>query len=172
MPNGTRDLKRENVIQPRHRRGFTLLEVIITIAVLGVLFGLGIMSFSQPRARLYSDQVASQIRQARIEAIKRNRPIAVTWDAATSRFLTRHDTANTTFANTCTGAEILAESASTEFGPVTVTHTLPNNGIVWLPNTLLRSCGGPAAGTVTISIDDSNDTRVISISSAGEVNVQ
>lgn len=61
---------------PHHHEGFTLLELMITVAVLAILLGIGIPSFNSVIA---SSQLTSQtnrivaaLNAARMEAVKRN----------------------------------------------------------------------------------------------------
>jgi type IV fimbrial biogenesis protein FimT len=61
---------------PRHQRGFNLIEVVISLAVLGILVGMGVPSaadmIESQRLGNVSNDVLQQLHLARSEAIKRN----------------------------------------------------------------------------------------------------
>jgi prepilin-type N-terminal cleavage/methylation domain-containing protein len=66
-------------------RGFTLLEVIVTVAVLGLLVavaGLAIRSFEPPAGQ----EVIRELANARVEAIRSGQPVEWRGDSATLRF--------------------------------------------------------------------------------------
>jgi prepilin-type N-terminal cleavage/methylation domain-containing protein len=77
---------------PRHRRehGFTLAEMIIVVAILGIIILIGLPSFlgtlNRTRLTAASRQIASLLQLARIEAIKYNVPAKVTYDPTSRRF--------------------------------------------------------------------------------------
>ncbi|MBN8447991.1 MAG: GspH/FimT family pseudopilin [Candidatus Accumulibacter sp.] len=58
-------------------RGFTLIEMVVVVAILGILIGLGASSYSawiaNSRIRTAAETLASGLSAARNEAIKRNR---------------------------------------------------------------------------------------------------
>jgi prepilin-type N-terminal cleavage/methylation domain-containing protein len=68
----------------RSDRGFTLIEVMVVVALIGILaaIGLPVLTESTNRNAVWtaSEQIGSQIRQARLKAITRNQPFRVTFD--------------------------------------------------------------------------------------------
>lgn len=68
----------------RSDRGFTLIEVMVVVALIGILaaIGLPVLTESTNRNAVWtaSEQIGSQVRQARLKAITRNQPFRVTFD--------------------------------------------------------------------------------------------
>jgi len=62
-------------------RGFTLIELMVTIMVLAVLLGLGVPSFREAalssRVTSYANDLVASVQLARSEAIKRNAPVTL-----------------------------------------------------------------------------------------------
>lgn len=60
-------------------RGFTLIELVVTIALLTILFGLAVPSFGEwirnARVRTASDALQNGVRTAQSEALRRNRQV-------------------------------------------------------------------------------------------------
>jgi len=77
--------------------GFSLIELMVTVAIVGLLMALGIQSFNtmmaSTRTRATADSILSGLKLARAEAIKRNVPIRF-------EFFTNGD-ATPTLNNTC-----------------------------------------------------------------------
>jgi type IV fimbrial biogenesis protein FimT len=69
-------------------RGFTLLELMITVAVLAILIALSAPSFSEyfekARLRGAADDIVTLLASARGEAVKRNRDVRVNFGGTTS----------------------------------------------------------------------------------------
>jgi prepilin-type N-terminal cleavage/methylation domain-containing protein len=74
----------------RNERGFTLVEALITVAILGIIVLIGVPTFlgTLTRTRLTgsSRQIATLFQVARLEAIKRNAFVKVAYDSTLRRF--------------------------------------------------------------------------------------
>ena len=72
-------LKPMKPLQPRRQRGFTLIELMVTITLLGILLSLAAPSFSlwtrNARVRTVSDTLQTGARLAQTEAVRRNRQV-------------------------------------------------------------------------------------------------
>jgi prepilin-type N-terminal cleavage/methylation domain-containing protein len=62
-------------------RGFTLVETLMVIVMVGILIGIALPRFRQSRGRYQLDtaayQLAGDLRRAQIEAIRRNQPVTL-----------------------------------------------------------------------------------------------
>lgn len=159
--------------RPR-RGGFSALEVLIVVAVVGALASSLAFFGGTPSVRLYADDIESMLQQSRLEAVKRNRPVALTWDGSSQTFTSRYVAApgSNTIASACTGTDVVDSRAASVYKNLTVATNMPGNGLVWLPNTLLSTCSGAMTGTVTVTVTDARQSVTISISTAGQVSVQ
>lgn len=67
--------------------GFTILELMVTITLLGILFGLGLPSFTawirNSQIRTVSEALQNGIRTAQAEAVRRNRQVVMSFTNAT-----------------------------------------------------------------------------------------
>src|SRR5688500_895505 len=68
----------------RSVRGFTLIELLIVLAMIGIISAIAIPSLSSSTERnavwTASEQIGSQLRQARLKAVTRNTPFRVVFD--------------------------------------------------------------------------------------------
>ena len=68
----------------RSHRGFTLIELLIVLAMIGIISAIAIPTLSSSTERngvwTASEQIGTQLRQARLKAITRNTPFRVVFD--------------------------------------------------------------------------------------------
>jgi prepilin-type N-terminal cleavage/methylation domain-containing protein len=153
--------------------GFTLVEMLVTLGVIGILLGLVGFMLRVPSAQLLANDVQSAISQARLQSIKYNQPVSVMWDSANQRFSSRRSN-DSTITKACarTTTPYANKSVNEYGGSPTVTLSPAGAGLVWLPSGLLTTCTGVPTATTIITITANNITRRLSISPVGEVSIQ
>ncbi len=153
----------------RSSQGFTLLEALIAISIIGILLGIGIPRFAGSDARAYSNDVKALVQQARFEAVKRNVPIAVVWNASADEFRTVLGTV----AEPCVPGTVLATARHSEYRRVEVDPGFGDGqGIVWLPSGQARSCGLGAFSPTIARIADQNREFVVTVTLTGRVTIE
>lgn len=164
------------VSSPRSRFGVSVLELVIVVAVLGILLSIGVVQLRQPAARLLANDLKGVIEQARFEAIKRNRPVAVLWDVDGGRVESRFDSASALVAASCDGDTRIVSRELSEYRGVQVDVAMPgdtfNRGVVWLPTGQGRTCHGTPDIRTEIRVSDGRGERLILVSVGGRVSVQ
>lgn len=161
------------------RAGFTLLELLIVIAIMGIFMALGVPMLRPPSSYLFANDVKAMIQQARFEAIKRNTPVAVAWNDNDKAYTTRFDQSNTTFtafSTLCTApatsggsVRVINTKRASDYRSVSVSTSTTLNGVVWLPTGLAKSCTGNGLSNTTITINDGRKPYYVVISSAGRI---
>ena len=174
MMSRTRRLRSKRVVALRS--GVSLIEVIVVVAIIGILAGIGFSRITAPNARLFANDLKGLLEQARYESVRRHTPVAVVWNG--SRFESRPQVvpANPTSApafdaTTCTstGTPLRSHDAR-DYRAVSVSGGLAAAGIVWLPSGLVRACdGGDLGAPVVTNVTDGRRTLSISVSPAGAV---
>ena len=151
----------------RARAGFTLLELLVILAIIGILASIGAMAFRAPSSRLAANDYKALLQEARLEAIKRNRAVAVVWSEAENALIVRATVASG--AVSCDSGTLEVRRMSLrDYRNVTLTTDMQNGAVVWLPNGRSRQCSGSlAASTTTFSADGRSFS--ILLSSAGEI---
>lgn len=151
------------------RLGFTILEVLVALAIVGVLAGIGAATLREPPARLAANSYRSFLQNARHVAISRNRPVLISADAA-SRTISML-VASTSAASNCEAfTSQQATFDATEYRQVAFTTDTADGRLLWLPNGRPGHCGGGIAGTTT-SFSDGKRTFSVEVSPAGQVRV-
>jgi type IV fimbrial biogenesis protein FimT len=123
-------------MKPRTQSGFTLIELIITLVVIGVLMLAGMPSLfewmTNLRIRTVSESVLNGLRTARTEAVRRNADMMFVIGAAEPTWqVQRNDTleviSRSEFGNTPVVTQLSpANTVAVTFGPLGITKNNPD----------------------------------------------
>lgn len=157
----------------RRLHGVTMLEMLLIIAILGILIASTAPLLQPPAAALFANDLRIAIQQARHEAIRRNRPVAIVWTSADQSFTTRINEGNPTLGAACAGATLLNTRSAATYPRLAVSSGFGNGqGIVWLPNGQGRRCDGTALIAVSTQISDGRTTRTVTTNMTGMVTIE
>lgn len=136
-----------------HPRGFTLAELMLVVAILGMLLVLGMPSLAQfssgYRLREAAREVASDLQYARILAIKENQSLRVDFSPSSYRVVRVSDE-----------TEAKSRSFSTDYPDVTLSSV----------SIIFDSRG--TSSTSTLTVTNSRGTKSITVASSGKVKIQ
>ena len=144
--------------------GFTLMEVIIVFALIGIVAAIGIPSFMSmlPGMRLNgaARMVMGDLMAARMNAVKQNNEFKVFFNSpAPNQYQILDDDNNNGTADT--GEAITAKNIQTEYNDVTLSS---NNDPIFSPR-------GTATNLPTLTLQNSNGTKAVTVSIAGRVKI-
>jgi prepilin-type N-terminal cleavage/methylation domain-containing protein len=149
--------------------GFSLLEILIAIAMLGVLVGFGAMQIRARSATAYARDLKGLVQQGRFEAIKRNRPIAVIWSESAGEFRTVLGSED----QPCDPEEVLATASPANYRRLNVDSSFSDgDGIVWLPSGQARACDLGVFSEHIAVLNDGNTSRTVTVSLTGRVTIE
>jgi type IV fimbrial biogenesis protein FimT len=135
----------------RRISGFTLVEILVVLSILGIMMGIGIPSFrtfiGNQRAKSVGYELVTSLMLARSEAIKRNADVAIS-----------PSTANTWISGWSVTVGGTTVQAQDELTNVTVTGSQPT--------VTFKGTGRPAA-SATWQIESATTTRCVKLDAAG-----
>jgi len=157
----------------RSVKGFTLIELMVTIALLAIIISLAVPSFSSiiRDNRIYSlsQELRGTLQQARSEAVKRNEPITVCRSNATATDCddgTAWQAGWLIKVGSGKSAEILASFQAAQG----VAITGPNAGLMFRKNGM--SSAGSTSWSVTSSGCTGTQKRVVEVNKVGNVTLK
>ena len=153
----------------RDRDGFTVIELLVALGVIGVLAAIAVAAFRAPASRLAAQDFQALLQEARTQAIKRNRPVnvALDLDAGTVSVRASEQSSNVS----CTGDQVqIGQLDLAEYRGLEVSTTMPDLQMLWLPNGRAQRCnGGLMASSTTFRARDV--AYAVDVSAAGQVRV-
>lgn len=141
----------------RNVKGFTVIELLITIAVLGVLLSLAVPAFTnfinQQSVKKVAREFQAAVLQARSESVKRNGVVYLTSNGG--------DWADGWFVTTNAAADEISDCGGVVcFGVFAENQSFNATGIAATQVAFNRS-GRPVAGPATLTFCDSGTTPAI-----------
>ena len=152
------------------RAGFTLLELLVGLAILSVMAGLG-MTFARPANDLRAaTAVKTMLLWARAEAVWHGVPVAVTELPLASGFVVRSLPSG---SGDCDDGEILGRLLLADHPGVRLAAGFGvRGGIVWLASGSGRSCAGGGVISADLRLASLTGTSHVIVSSLGRVRVE
>ena len=156
---------------PKTSAGFSVIEILVTLSILGVLAAIGVARLQPQSDRVFANDLQLMIQQARFEAVKKNTPVAVVWNSTDRQFETRLTPGSLAIANVCTTGQLINTKALNDYPHLSISGDL-EDGIVWLPNGSVRKCDGtlPAA-SFTITKSGASNDYTLTVKQSGHVAV-
>ena len=161
-----------STVRPVERvRGFTILELLVILAFISIVASIAAIALRPTTARAVSGEFRNVMQQARFEAVRANRPIAVVWLEDSRQLVTRSQSAvNDALICNNVGSEIVIADFGRYPALQINTDLGPNDGLVWLPSGQARTCGLAPMGDARIAtIEDGRQGFDVSVSVAGLV---
>ena len=155
--------------QSESRRGFSVIELLIALSILGILLGIGASLIRTPSARLYANDVRALIQQARFEAVKLNRPVAIVWNETLNSFVAGVGTID----DPCDFDAPVVTADSRAYARMTINPGFgSDDGLVWLPSGQARDCAFGTFPQTIATINDGRLTQRVTVTLTGRVTIQ
>ncbi len=148
--------------------GFTLVELLVAIAVAGVALGIGFLAARPSLEMRAAHAVRSLLLQARAQAVWTGASVAVVETAGGSALSMRVPET----PSTCSGGRSLAGVRLSQFPGVRLVDGLRAGGVFWLPSGGGRSCAGGGVISDTLLLRGPRGSAAVVVSSLGRVRVE
>lgn len=153
-------------VSPRRHDGFTLLESLVVLAVIGILSSVLAASLRPPDATLFSRAASETIGEARFLATARSASIAVAWNPA-NRAIELSEAAPSGCSAT---GDVLRSVDADDYARLSVDASdFPT--FLWRANGLPHFCEADADG-VTLAVSDRRARRELTIDLVGTVDLR
>ncbi|MCX4187241.1 GspH/FimT family pseudopilin [Methylophaga sp. OBS4] len=160
-------------------RGFTLIELMVIIAVLGVITALALPSFKSildgRRLQGATDNFYAMLQYARSEAIKQNQSVQFQFDTNAWCFGVDDEGADCdcTTPSTCTVSGMQKVTDNTEYTNVTFSSDSAEDTLTFEPRRgqPLDTLGAPIP-TVTFTFTTGNKTKQVSVNPVGLIRAE
>lgn len=149
-------------------RGWSLLEILVVLAILAILFALGLAVLRPPPSRHAAVRLAGELTAARLRALAGGVPTAVVVAADGTGWERRVGPPWADAPTTCATGSIDDRLDLVLFPRVSIASGL-DAGIVWFPTGWGRSCDGGAVFNRRIVLSGPRARHAVVVSSAGRV---
>lgn len=148
--------------------GFTLIDLLIVLAVVGILSAIGAMSVRSNNSRLFANDARQLVQQARYESIKADVPVSVIWSAADAELVSFLDEGGNCSLPAAESTDKVGTARTADYPALDVRSSFP--GATWYPNGIPRACDGSVLNeSRALQIDDGRNVRSLSLTVTGEV---
>ena len=150
-------------------RGFSIIELLIALSILGILLGIGAALVRTPSASLYANDIRALIQQARFEAVKLNRPVAIVWNEPLNSFVAGVGP----LSDPCEFDAPIVTADSRAYARLTIDPGFgSDDGLVWLPSGQARDCAFGTFPQTIATINDGRLTQRVTVTLTGRVTIQ
>jgi len=149
----------------RRTAGFSLIEVLVAIAIFGILAALAASAFRPNDATTYARHAARTLGEGRFAAIARNVNVVASWDEGQRALLLRSADLNTCDED----GQILLRANANEF-PRAIVDAASFTTMAWQPNGIPVFCASDAPPSLLIS--DNARAWTLNVTSLGVVTLE
>lgn len=153
-------------MRPDKQAGFTLLELLIILAIIATLAAITVFLLMPDPTRALARDITQLHQQARYESINRNEVMLSTWNHNAQAW--QVSVANP--SSRCTPGTPIRTASRTSV----TADTRQFNGILWQPNGLPLTCSGPGQPVAQqrITLNSGRRSTTITFNSNGKGSLQ
>ena len=150
-------------------RGWSILEMLVVLAILALLFALGVALLRPPPSRHAAVRLAGALTTARLRALAGGAPTALVVAADGASWERRVGTPWSDATATCRDGSVDERLDLTPTFPGVTIASGSEAGIVWFPTGWGRTCDGGAVFNRRIVLSGPRARHAVVVSSAGRV---